>query len=702
MSPLSEGLVLAACLLATIAVVRVVAERLGHPELALLSLVAIGIGATDASMGNSMPGPMRSFLAPLIAPRLPADAYLALFLPPLLFQVALRLDVRSLVRDAAPILLLAVVAVFVAAGVIGLSLGLVAPQSLAVCLLLGAIVATTDPSAVVSVFADVGAPERLIRLVEGESLLNDAAAISVAGVLTASLVHVGAPIGWLDGFEALGYSFGGGLVLGAVIGRAAALALPLLGNNTVAETALTLALPYPLYLLGNDALEVSGVVAVVCAGIVMNDLGRTRLSPRNWHHLQLVWEQIAAFAGTVVFLLACVRVPHLLLGISWIDLAYLGVVVVAAFLARLLVLFLMLPVLSRLDLSSPISSRYKIVMAWGGLRGAVTLVLALGVAENAALPSDTRRFVSIVATGFVLFNLLVNGNSLRWVVRRLRLDRLSKQDQALQQQAIAISVEEVQATLQRITETFHFSRETADEVCENYRRILSMDSTGTGLLLSERQRFDIGLATLATRERDLIPDYGDGIVGVSNLDAMMRNAGHMIDAARIEGRVGYQREARRILEPTVGFRIGLTLRRLLRVDRVLAGAVADRFELLICRRAILERLRIYTTTRLQPLLGGPMAEQLQTVLEGRSRAAEDALNLLRAEYGDFTTALERRILLLFALRNGRAAMQAMEAERVISREVFTWVRQELDHAWHAAVERPTLRCDDSADAGRCT
>ncbi len=80
--------------------------------------------------------------------------------------------------DAAPILLLAVVAVFVATGLIGWTLSVVSGEAIAVCLLLGAIVATTDPSAVIAIFRDLGAPARLNRLVEGESLLNDAAAIA--------------------------------------------------------------------------------------------------------------------------------------------------------------------------------------------------------------------------------------------------------------------------------------------------------------------------------------------------------------------------------------------------------------------------------------------------------------------------------------------------------------------------------------------
>ena len=112
-----------------------------------------------------------------------SSTYILVFLPALLFQAALTIDVRRMMEDAAPILLLAVVAVFVATAVIGLALWPLAGVPLVVCLLLGSIVATTDPAAVVAIFRDIGAPARLVRLVEGESLLNDAAAIAIFYVL---------------------------------------------------------------------------------------------------------------------------------------------------------------------------------------------------------------------------------------------------------------------------------------------------------------------------------------------------------------------------------------------------------------------------------------------------------------------------------------------------------------------------------------
>ena len=135
-----------------------------------------------------------------------------------------------------------------------------------------------------------------MRLVEGESLLNDAAAIVLFTVLlgiladgvqpdlTASAVHVAV-------------SFGGGVVLGFFGGRVFGALVSLLGGSKPAEVTLSLALPYLMYLLGEEVFAVSGVVAVVCSGLTVGAVGRARLIPENWHYLEQVWEQIGFWSG---------------------------------------------------------------------------------------------------------------------------------------------------------------------------------------------------------------------------------------------------------------------------------------------------------------------------------------------------------------------------------------------------------------------
>ncbi|MEM5449516.1 cation:proton antiporter [Paraburkholderia guartelaensis] len=682
-------LLLSGFLLASIALVQAVSLRWSISESVLLAGWGFTLGGIYLVSGEAWPTLAANFVMPALAPRLPPEAYLWIFLPPLLFQAALSVNVREMLGDAAPILLLAVVAVFVATGMVGGAVRLTGLGPLADGLLLGAMIATTDPSAVLAVFREVGAPERLVRLVEGESLLNDAAAIAIAGVLIAAITGDAANVSATAALRALGIALGGGLLVGALAGRAFAWLLPALGGEGKAEISLSFALPYPLYLLADQMLHVSGVVAVVAAGLVISGLGSTRLSPVNWKHLQLIWEQIAAMAGAAIFLLAAMQIPATLRDAQWIDLVALAVVVVAAFAARVVVVFGMLPLLSRLRLTEPVSAAYKLVIAWGGLRGAVTLVLALGLAQDTALPDSTRRFVAILATGFVLVSLIVNGTSLKLLIRRLRLDLLSPQEQALQQKAVQLSSIGVSERVHMAARTFHIPDAIADQACHTFRRSVDISATAFDFeaALSDRERLVIGLVTLAAKERDLIPQYGSGIITIRNLDAMMRNTDAMIEEARVGGRLGYQRAAAKILADTIEMRVARLLYRWLRVRQPYGDALGDRFELLMCRRVVLHQLIVFNDRSLTPLLGERLAALLKTILKARIATAEHGLADVRRCFGQASDVLERRMLLLYALREGRERVQAMYEDRSISKEIYDSIRRELDAAWKLAVPR---------------
>jgi monovalent cation:H+ antiporter, CPA1 family len=169
-------------------VIQPAAERLHLPYTVLLAIVGVAIGGVSSFLLYT---PLTSAFDDIVSPvvNLPFNAsiFLVVFLPLLLFHAALTIDVREIAPDWAPILTLAIVAVFAAAAAIGFSLSFAAGIPLTVALLLGAIVATTDPSAVVAIFRELGAPARLTRLLESESLLNDATAIVLFSILVGML-----------------------------------------------------------------------------------------------------------------------------------------------------------------------------------------------------------------------------------------------------------------------------------------------------------------------------------------------------------------------------------------------------------------------------------------------------------------------------------------------------------------------------------
>ena len=388
-----------ATLLVVVAVSQPVAVRLKLAPVVLLAVIGVAIGAVSivllrTPLSNGF-GSVASLFADL---PVGAETFIYVFLPLLVFEGAITADVRRMLEDAAPILMLAVVATVVCTAVVGIALWPLAGLPLVVCLLLGSVVATTDPAAVIAVFRDVGAAARLTRLVEGEALLNDAAAIVMFTVLLGMIVSGRQP-DFAAGAAQFLLSFFGGAALGLLAGRALLQLIPWTRDDRLAEATLTVALPYLVFIAAEHVLHVSGVVAVLCSGLTVSAFGRSRITPYNWSFITDLWAQIAFWAHSLVFVLASILVPKLLLDMQFHDVMLIAALIVAVFAARLLVLFLLLPLLSLAKLTQPISTAYKLAIAWGGLRGALTLVLALAVTENPALTPEIQRFVAVLATG---------------------------------------------------------------------------------------------------------------------------------------------------------------------------------------------------------------------------------------------------------------------------------------------------------------
>jgi CPA1 family monovalent cation:H+ antiporter len=133
---------------------------------------------------------------------------------------------------------------------------------------------------------------------------------------------------------------------------------------------LSVALPYIVYLLGEEVLDVSGVVAVVSAGLTAGAVGRVRIRPGNWRYLERVWAQNGFWASSLIFVSASTLVPKLLGAVELRHLWLLLIAVTAALVSRAAVLFGVLPLLSALHLSQKVSGACKLAISWGELRGA--------------------------------------------------------------------------------------------------------------------------------------------------------------------------------------------------------------------------------------------------------------------------------------------------------------------------------------------
>jgi monovalent cation:H+ antiporter, CPA1 family len=660
-------------------VVQPAAERLHLPYTVLLAAAGVAVGGFSSFLFHTpLTNLFNNIVAPIVDLPFSSSVFLVVFLPLLVFHASLTLDLREIAPDWAPILTLAIVAVFAAAAAIGFSLNLAAGVPLTVALLLGAIVATTDPAAVVAIFRELGAPARLTRLLEGESLLNDAAAIVMFGVLV-GMVTEGTRPDFAAGMARFAEAFLGGVVLGAVTGRLFGAILPLLGGSHLAEVTLSVALPYFVYLLGEEVFDVSGVVAVVSAGLTAGAIGRVRLAPDNWRYLERVWEQTGFWASSLVFLSASTLVPRLLTGVTLEDFWLLLIALAAALVSRAAVLFGLLPLLSALHLSQRVSAASKLAITWGGLRGALTLALALAVTENSRIDLATKDFVGVLATGFVLFTLLVNGLTLRPVIRLLQLDRLSPLNQALRNKVLALSLADVRDALSKTAEEYTIAAPTLEATAALLDRRVEELAAQPDLekAISDRDRIRIGLITIANRERRIILDHhAQRTVSGAAIERLLRNTRLMLDAARAEGRVGYNRAARALLGFSRTFRVANFLHRRFNVAGPLQREISIRFETLLIRRLALEELARFVENQLHSLLGERVAELLGEVFASRRVATARALDALRLQYPDYADALEQRFLRQTGFRLALSRFHDLYDEGLIGKEVFEDLERE--------------------------
>lgn len=341
-------------------------------------------------------------------PRIGGTVILLAFVPGLVFEAALTLDLDELWRRVVPIGLLATAGVALTVLLIGTLTHFIIGFSWASGMLLGAILATTDPIAVVSLLRRLKAPAGLAAILEGESLFNDGTGVAVFSAVLATILS-GAPSVADAAVRFLELTLGG-TVIGVVVGFLG-LALLRFAEDAPLEILATLVIAYGSYLAA-DLLHASGIVAVVIAGIVVARYG-ARLGRLHGPQLIGFWNLLAFVLNAVLFILVGAALPAwTLVPVAWL--------VLATFVIMLLVRAV--PVYGLLGLSAlrppPIPWRWRHLTFWAGLRGALSVALALSVAGLAGV--DSR--VSLVAYGVVLLSLLVQGALTASVMRGLRIE----------------------------------------------------------------------------------------------------------------------------------------------------------------------------------------------------------------------------------------------------------------------------------------
>lgn len=684
MSPFEASVFGLMGLLALASLLPPVARRLNLPYTVLLALLGLTLGVIVVG-GVRAGGPVADFVAALEGYRLDSDALLNLFLPALLFSAGLNIDVRRLMDDMGPVILLAIVAVIVCTGFVGFALSLATPFDVISCLLLGSIVATTDAAAVVAIFRELGAPRRLSIIVEGESLFNDAAAIALFSVLVAVAAQQGPPDATAGLFVFL-RGFIGGFAFGYLAARLFGMLIERLGESPVTEVTLTIALAYLTFVLADVYLLVSGVIAVVTAAIVLGSDGRTRLSPDSWEALRGTWRILDFAATSLVFILAAMLTPSVLMELRTSDAVGLGVLFAATLFARIFVLFGLAPLLSVLNLGTPIGARYKIMLVWGGLRGAVTVALALAVSERTDLPETVQRFVLLMATGYVLLTLFIQAPTLRPLMRLLRLARLTATERHMRDRVRALTRRSVRTQVQELAESMGL-----ESALRELGRVGAQTQRTESIELPPEDRLRVGLLTLASREGELVLDhYRRRLASRRVVDRLRADAGRLLDGAKTGGSAGYLKAAVKAGAPSADFRMSLWAQRTLGIHGPLARTLAGRFEVLMSKELLLKELSEETVPSVAALVGAKAAERLGELVEGRRESVRGAVSAFELQYPEYARLLRVRFLERVALGLEQVEYVRQRLQSVISAEVYEDLETDRRQRRRALDRRPPL------------
>jgi CPA1 family monovalent cation:H+ antiporter len=415
-------------------------------------------------------------------PHLTKDLLFALFLPGLLFEAAFHLDFSRFWRNKVAVAALAVPGV---AASIAVTAALLTPAVRALnfvqdfkfihAVVFASLVAATDPIAVVAIFKTLGVPSRLGLLIEGESLLNDGTAVVFFGLILG--IASGDGVSVAGAVREFVREVGGGFMVGGLVGVGLAQVIRRVDEAMIEITLTTLA-AYGSFVVA-DHLHVSGVIATVTAGMICgNRAAKSGMSPSTRLAVETFWEYLAFALNSMVFLLIGfeVQLPAMLLVWKPILAGFLALTV-----GRAIVIAIVTAALRRSRERLP--WRWSAVLTWGGLRGGLTMVLALSLGNG----FPHRELLVSMTFGVVLVSILVQGLTMAPLLQFLGVVR-----PALDRRAYDLRRGDILATraalgsLDEVARTHAVAPEVVSIVRSEYEARLHATEAGLDRILDER------------------------------------------------------------------------------------------------------------------------------------------------------------------------------------------------------------------------
>jgi CPA1 family monovalent cation:H+ antiporter len=386
----------------------------------------------------------------------------ALLIPPIVFEGAFHININSLRRDIIPILTFAIPGVILTMAIVGALVSFGTGIPIIYALVFGAIVAAIDPVAVIALFKNLGVPKRMQVLLEGESLLNDGTSIVLYGLIIAIAI-TGSKFNLFSSVVDFIRIAGGGVIVGLVLGTLISQIIDRIDDYLI-ETTLTTILAFGSFLVAEELFHVSGVLAVVGAGLIAGNIGPAGMSPTTRIVLFNFWEYAAFFANSFIFLLIGLQIELSSLFSSW---QVIGIAIIAVLIARAVTIYGLAWV------GRDIPLRWQHVINWGGLRGAISLALALSLP---LVLGDARNQLQVMTFGVVIFTLLVQGLSIGPLIRRLGIgERSAVKEEYERRHARAIATQSSYERLEHMRQNGLISAhtwQTISPLLEQYNQVL--------------------------------------------------------------------------------------------------------------------------------------------------------------------------------------------------------------------------------------
>ena len=471
------------------AATRKVAKKIGFPY--TIAMLVIGIvcgiavepqfeallhhfvGAADSgAAGHGGHGGLHFHASDLLvwavhaARQIQPDLIIFVFLPALIFESAYAIDLHTFKKTVGPAIVFAVPAMLVSTFVTGYTVyflfntflpdfaasytGDFAIENgpLLACLVTGALISATDPVAVVALLSELGVSKKMSHLIEGESLLNDGTAIVLFNVLI--VLAVG------HEFEGLGPTIvgftkvvSGGLFIGLLLAVIGSWWIGRTFNDPEVEISLTIALGYAAMFMAEGMFHVSGVMAIVAAGLWLGGPGRTKVSPEVSHFLHHFWHLLAYIANTLIFFLVGNVMGSKIVDATGTDIGLIFAIYFAILVIRFVVTHIFRP-FANMATSDPINTHDVAVISWGGLRGAVSVALVLIVASNDGLPEFVRDKLLLITSGVVFLTIAVNGTTMGKLLAKLGYSDTPLGEQLAVATAQASVLQEVRHEIEKV------------------------------------------------------------------------------------------------------------------------------------------------------------------------------------------------------------------------------------------------------------